>query len=127
MKPFILMIALAATSIAACSNPQTSNAQQAGVPPAAAQSQKVSLQEVITHYLHLKNALASDNSNEAATAGGELHTALTDLGKQTMSETQKKAYAEIEVDAEENAEHNAEKGGNIKPKRKQFQGLNEKK
>src|SRR3546814_14933915 len=83
MKPFILMIALAATSIAACSNPQKSNAQKAEVPPASAQSQNGGLQEVITHYLHLKNALASADANEAATAGGQLHTALTDLGKRS--------------------------------------------
>src|SRR3546814_19894777 len=114
MKPFILMIALAATSIAACSNPQKSNAQKAEVPPASAQSQNGGLQEVITHYLHLKNALASDDANEAATAGGQLHTALTDLGKQTMSEAQKKVHAEVASDAEENEEHIAAKGGDRK-------------
>src|SRR3546814_18963815 len=42
-----------------------------------------------------------------------------------MSETQKKAYAEIAVDAEENAEHIAENGGNIKHQREHFQGLSE--
>src|SRR3546814_16088136 len=104
MKPFILMIALAATSIAACSNPQTSNAQQAGVPPAASKSQKVSLQEVITHHLHFKNALASDNSNAAETAGGELHTVLTSLATPTMSEKKHTAYATIAIVTAKNEE-----------------------
>lgn len=135
MKPFMLMVALAATVLAACSNLQKTNAKnntQAETQPAAitrtsatAASQNASLNEVITHYLHLKNALTSDNTNEAATAGGQLQAALVDLGKQTMNEAQKKAYANIAGDAEENAEHISKNGGNIKHQREHFQSLSE--
>lgn len=40
-----------------------------------------------------------------------------------MSEVQKKAYADIASDAEENAEHISENGGNIKHQREHFQSL----
>src|SRR3546814_20495135 len=42
-----------------------------------------------------------------------------------MSEAQKKVHAEVASDAEENAEHIAENGGNIKHQREHFQGLSE--
>jgi len=125
MKPLILMVALVATTIAACSNPQKSNAQKATSAQTAEQVQATSAQEVITHYLHLKEALSTDNSKEAASAGGQLHAALVSLGKQTMDATQKKAYANIADDALENAEHIADNGGNIKHQREHFQGLSE--
>lgn len=135
MKPFILMVALAATALVACSNPQKSNAKNNAQAEtshiARAQTsvttapQNANLSEVITHYLHLKNALASDNTKEAATAGGQLQTALADLEKQTMTEAQKKAYADIAGDAEENAEHISKNGGNIKHQREHFQSLSE--
>lgn len=131
----MFMVALAATALAACSNPQKSNAknnvlaetQHAAITqsPATAAPQDAILNEVTTHYLHLKNALASDNSKEAATAGGQLQTALVNLGKQTMNEKQKQAYAEIASDAEENAEHISDNGGNIKHQREHFQSLSE--
>lgn len=131
----MLMVAMAATALAACSNPQKSsaknNAQAETHHAAIAQNaatvapQNANINEVITHYLHLKNALASDNTKEAATAGGQLQTALTNLGKQTMNEGQKKAYADIAGDAEENAEHISKNGGNIKHQREHFQSLSE--
>lgn len=128
MKPFILMVAFAATTFAACSNPTKSNAKTAitaepTAQTATAPAQNTGASEVVTHYLHLKNALTSDNSKEAATAGGQLHTALVNLGKQTMTDAQKKAYADIASDVEENAEHISENGGNIKHQREHFQSL----
>jgi hypothetical protein len=127
MKAFMFVVALAATAVAACSNPQKSNAKTNAQTQASAMArpEKSSLDAVITHYLHLKNALASDNGKEAAAAGGELHTALVALGKQPMNAAQKKAYADIASDAEENAEHISENGGNIKHQREHFQSLSE--
>jgi hypothetical protein len=121
------MVALIATTLAACSNSQKSNAKSA-IQTAQAETtavQNANLSEVITHYLHLKNALTSDNTKEAATAGGQLQNALVSLGKQTMNAAQKKAYADISGDAEENAEHISENGGNIKHQREHFQSLSE--
>ncbi len=129
MKPFILVVALAAI-LAACSNPQKSNAQTMiatghTAKTAKAIPQNENLNEIITQYLHLKNALTSDNSEEAATAGTELHTALANLGKLVMTAAQKKAYNDIAGDAEENAEHISENGGNIKHQREHFESLSD--
>lgn len=88
-----------------------------------AKSELSGIDAVVTHYLHLKNALASDDSKEAAAAGGQLHTALASLGKLTMNEAQKKAYANISMAAEENAEHIAENTGKIEHQREHFQSL----
>jgi len=127
MKYFMFMVALAAVALAACSNPQKSNAKTKAPTQASVEAlpQNASLDAVLTHYLHLKEALASDNSEGAATAGGQLQTALVSLGKQTMSEPQKKAYAGIADDAQENAEHISKSGGNIKHQREHFQSLSE--
>ncbi|GAB3359508.1 hypothetical protein GCM10027566_24940 [Arachidicoccus ginsenosidivorans] len=130
MKTLMFIVAVAATTLAACSNPQKTNAkttapteQTAQAATVAATGQNANVDEVITHYLHVKNALTADNSKEAATAGGQLHTALVNLGKQTMTAAQKKAYTEIANDAEENAEHISENGGKIKHQREHFQNL----
>jgi hypothetical protein len=128
MKPFIFMVAIIATTIAACSNPQKSNAKTVISSPQSSPKeapQNASLGAVMTHYLHLKNALASDNTKEAATASAQLHTALAELGKQLLSSAQKKAYSDISADALENAQHIADNGGNIKHQREHFQGLSE--
>ncbi|HVZ96490.1 MAG TPA: DUF3347 domain-containing protein [Chitinophagaceae bacterium] len=105
MKTFILMIALTVTAISAYSNPPSK------------------LDEVVIHYLHLKNALATDNTSEAARAGEQLQAALITLGTQTMSEAQKKAYSGISEDAEKNAGHISKSSGNIRHQREYFQSL----
>lgn len=132
MKLFILMAALTATSLAACRNPQntsakttTSAVQSAQMPASQTQNGSLSVKGVVMHYLHLKNALASDNTNEAATVGGELQNALIALGKESMNAVQKKAYADIAGDAEENATHISKNAGNIKHQREHFQSLSE--
>lgn len=78
---------------------------------------------VITQYLNLKDALVADNSQGAASAGGELYKAIAALGKETMSALQKATYNDIVADAKENAEHISKNAGNIKHQREHFQNL----
>ena len=80
---------------------------------------------VINYYLQIKNALAADNSKEAATAGGKLKSALIDLGKEVMNPAQKKVYTDDADDAIEDAEHISQNAGNIKHQREHFEDLSD--
>lgn len=75
---------------------------------------------VVTAYVSLKNALTTDNSTDAATAGKALQAALTEFGKSTMTAEQKKAFDGLSEDASEHAEHIGANGGNIEHQREHF-------
>ena len=83
----------------------------------------VSIKEIVTAYLQLKNALTKDNSASAATAGTSLETVFTTFDKTTLSADQKKIYEDVEDDAREHAEHIGKNGGNIVHQREHFEML----
>ena len=80
----------------------------------------VSIKEILSNYLQLKNALTKDNTNDAATAGKALETALKNFDKSALTAEQKKTFEDIESDAREHAEHIGANGGNIKHQREHF-------
>lgn len=80
-------------------------------------------EEMINFYLQLKNALTVDDSKGAASAAGNLKSALINLGKQSMQNSQKKLYQDVADDAIENTQHIADNGGNIKHQREHFENL----
>lgn len=80
----------------------------------------VSLKEIVSNYLQIKNAFAKDNTNDAATAGKALEAAFKSFDKSALTAEQKKAYEDIESDAREHAEHIGANGGNIKHQREHF-------
>ena len=142
MKNIIMGIAIAATTLAACNsgNNKTTETKQedvhddagmaphehavqdtAGTQPANAAA--FPAKEIISAYLQLKNALANDKSQEAATAGNTIVTAMSKIDKTTFSDGQKKVYADIEDDAKEHAEHIGKNGGNIAHQREHFEML----
>jgi hypothetical protein len=141
MKPFTLMGALIVSILVTCSNPQPSSAKTTtttetytatqhaaviqGAATVAVVPQNDGMDEVISHYVHLKNALASDHSQEAATAREQLQIALVRLGKQSMNEAQKEAYDRISGMMKKNAKQVSEDGKNINRQREHFQQLSE--
>ena len=64
-----------------------------------------SLKEVVDHYLHIKNALANDNSKEAASGGEAMVAAMNKIDKSLFTAEQKKTYDDNEEDLREHAEH----------------------
>lgn len=80
----------------------------------------VSVKEIVSNYLQLKNAFTKDNSNDAATAGKALEAAFKSFDKSALTAEQKKTYEDIASDAIEHAEHIGENGGNIKHQREHF-------
>jgi hypothetical protein len=98
---------------------QTENVT-ATTPSVADTKATVSIKEIVTAYLQLKNAFTKDNTTDAATAGTSLETAFKNFDKTALSADQKKAFEDIEDDAREHAEHIGKNGGNIAHQREHF-------
>lgn len=132
---------IAATTLAACNggNDKTATVKQADTVKTAHQSvttdtagttaatvtstAAVSVKEIITGYLQLKNAFTNDNTNDAATAGVALEAAFKNFDKTNLTAQQKKIVEDIQDDAKEHAEHIGKSGGNIKHQREHFEML----
>ena len=80
----------------------------------------VSIKEILSAYLQMKNAFTEDNSTGAATAGKKLEAAFKSFDKSALTSTQKKTYEDVEADAREHAEHIGANGGNIAHQREHF-------
>ena len=138
MKSIIISLAITAITFTACNSstdkatenkssgtdtaqtkPQTDNAT-ATPPPVAETKAIISIKEIVTAYLQLKNAFTNDNSNDAAAAGTSLETAFKTFDKTALSADQKKAFEDVEDDAREHAEHIGKNGGNIAHQREHF-------
>jgi hypothetical protein len=85
----------------------------------------VSLKTVIDHYLHIKNALVSDNGAEAANGGKAMATSLSKIDKSFFTADQKKVYDDLEDDLKEHAEHISSNGNNIEHQREHFSMMSE--
>ena len=96
---------------------KTNTESTASIPDAKSTA---SINEIVEHYLHLKNALVADNTKEAATAGVALESAFKKFDKKDLTAAQKKVYEDVEDDAREHAEHIGANGGNIEHQREHF-------
>ena len=83
----------------------------------------VSIKEILSNYLQLKNALTKDNTNDAATAGKALETALKNFDKSALTAEQKTTFEDIQTDAIEHAEHIGTNAGKIEHQREHFDML----
>lgn len=84
-----------------------------------------SLKEIVSHYLHIKNALANDNANEAASGAKAMEKVLSKLDKSLFTAEQKTAYDQDEEELKEHADHIGKNGDNIKHQRSHFSLLSE--
>jgi hypothetical protein len=80
---------------------------------------------IIGHYMHIKNALANDNSDNAADGGKAMTSALTALDKSLFTPEQKKVFDDIQDDLQEHAEHVGKNSDNIKQQREHFAMMSE--
>lgn len=83
------------------------------------------LKESVDHYLHVKNALAADNANEAGKGAEAMSAALKKIDASRFTSEQKKVYDEVADDLKEHAEHIAKKTGDIKHQREHFVTMSE--
>jgi hypothetical protein len=84
-----------------------------------------SLNEIVNHYLQVKNALANDNGSEAASGGKAMEEAIRKMDKSLLTAEQKKVYDDIEDDLKEHAGHIGRNGDNIKHQREHFSMMSE--
>jgi len=79
--------------------------------------------EIVKSYLDLKNSLAADNGNEAATSGKEILNALSNFNANKLTSEQKRVFLGLVGDIKENSEHIHENGGDIAHQREHFEML----
>ncbi|MES2060534.1 MAG: DUF3347 domain-containing protein [Bacteroidota bacterium] len=141
MKNLIIIsaIGLASLSIVACNNNAKKASADAGkdttasatATPTASSTAKsgvdakttASVKEMVANYLQVKNALAQDNSSDAATAGKALSEGFIKLDKSVLTPDQQKSYSDIADDAKEMAEHIGVSAGKLPHQREHFDML----
>lgn len=85
----------------------------------------VSIEEMVTAYLDVKNALVNDNGKEAASSGKALSNAMRNINEAALTGEQKKAYDDVKEELAEHAEHIAENADKIEHQREHFSLLSE--
>lgn len=84
-----------------------------------------SIKAIVDHYLHIKNALANDNPEEAARGGEAIADVIKKFDKSLLSAEQKKVYDEITSELQDHGEHIAKNAGDIKHQRSHFMLISE--
>jgi hypothetical protein len=127
MKTLIFSILLSTLFFAACNNGTPKNhtaenpASAATVEPdKKAETPGTSIKGLLNGYMQIKNGLANDNGNDAATGGKAFNDALAKVDKSSMSAGQKKSFEDIADDAKEMAEHISTNAGKIAHQREHF-------
>ena len=135
----IISIAIATIVFASCNNADNKSTENKSAQPTSGEIDKkmdevtsknkdtnisiVSITEILSGYLKMKNAFAKDNDKDAAAAGNEMVKAFTRFNKAALTPDQAKIYNDIEDDAREHAEHIGSNAGNIKHQREHFDML----
>jgi hypothetical protein len=131
MKYFFLIAAISITVFTACNSNNNSqakvesdSAQPKQEAPAMTETKTTApVKDILSSYLQLKNALAGDNGNDAASAGNTMVDAFKKFDKSALTAAQKKTYEDVEDDAREHAEHIGKNAGNIPHQREHFDML----
>lgn len=136
MKKLSSIAIIATILLIACQNPSTARVEAKNNLPdstsyidsgnaqvSASVQDDTLVKEVLQAYLDMKNALAADQSKEAATSGEKLLSALNTFPVSSLTSAQQSEVNEIVSDAKEHAEHIGENAGNIKHQREHFQEL----
>lgn len=82
-----------------------------------------SMQEMVSQYLQMKNALANDNGKDAATAGNAFVESMGKMDKTNLAPDKKKIWNDLSDDAKEMAEHIGKNAGDIAHQREHFDML----
>ncbi len=128
----MIMSLAAAITFSACNNENNASKEKEAKAADTAASQvktspdpepkaaTASINEVLSGYLQLKNALAGDNGKDAAAGANSMSEALKKIDKTAFSAEQKKVYDEVGDDVKEHAEHIGENAGKIAHQREHF-------
>lgn len=128
---YITVLTVASFSIAACNSAGKSSSAKDTVTSSqnvadqdAGSNTSASIKLLVVNYLQLKNALATDNTNDAATAGIALaEDGFVKFSKSALTSAQKKSFEDIADDAREMAEHIGKSAGKLPHQREHFDML----
>lgn len=81
------------------------------------------INNLVSDYLQLKNALANDNSKDAASAAGIISETLKKVDVNRLSSEEKKMYQDVADDMKEHAEHIAANPDKIAHQREHFETM----
>ena len=133
-KYLIISLAIAVVVFTACNNNKADN-QKANADTNAvatpnnndttATADNAPIKSIVAGYLEIKNALANDNGNDAASGGKAMGAALSQLNTASFTDAQKKTYNDMQDDLKENAEHIGENAGKIDHQREHFDMLSQ--
>ena len=120
-----ILVATAAIILAACNGNTKTNEVVKDSADANTSVSTVAFpaKEVVDAYLKIKNALAKDNSQDAADAGKELAGVLSGINVASLSADQAKVYQGLQDDLKEHSEHISTNGGKIDHQRSHFEML----
>ncbi|MBS4070499.1 MULTISPECIES: DUF3347 domain-containing protein [Algoriphagus] len=86
----------------------------------AGNTKEDAMNNLITEYLNLKNALTADNAKDAARFGEKIVSEISKFDVDSFTSEQKMIYDEVMDDALEQAEHIADNANNIAHQREHF-------
>jgi hypothetical protein len=84
-----------------------------------------SINGIVDHYLHVKNALANDNGSEAAEGAKALKKSADEFDKSLLTAEQKKVFDDVSEDLLEHAEHISKNGNDISHQREHFSKMSD--
>jgi hypothetical protein len=133
MKTLSILVLSATIIFSACGNNNTSEKATETKADTSSQtatnntptSKPSSVNDVISAYLNLKNALVNDSGNDAASAAKEMGDALTEVDESALTPEQKKTYEDVKDDIKEHSEHISANGSNIAHQREHFDMLSQ--
>lgn len=132
MKRTFFGIAIIAASFMACNNNNKAKETeispidtiQTNIPATKAEERKpVSIDEIVSSYLLVKDALVDDNGKEAAAAGTKVSGAIGNVDTASLTIGQKKLYNDLADDIKEHAGHIGANSGKIAHQREHFDML----
>jgi len=139
MKTILIGIAIVLVSLTACNNGnnkstdankkdtdtmQAMNTEAKTASPNSSDAKSASpIKGIVSHYFHLKNALANDDGKDAAVAGKAIVETMDKLDTTLLAPDQKKVYKDLEDDTRENAEHIGANADKIAHQREHFEML----
>ena len=137
MEKLIFGLAIAATMLAACNNNRnksTGNQTMSNDTQVISQTDSptlttlsvtdaknpVSIKEIVSQYLQIKNGLANDNGKDAASAGKVFVESIGKMDKTSLTAEKKKIWDDISADAKEMAEHIGANADKLEHQREHF-------
>lgn len=126
IKIQIIASVLIVATVVSCNN--SSNKEDSAVDTTSVTSEKTEVRKdgiapILSGYLALNNALASDDSKAAAEAGKRILDGLENVDMNSIAANKMKQFMELAADVKENAEHIRDNAGKIDHQREHLEFL----